>query len=450
MISKKGKPMNELAILCIDDESTILHAITEEIRSMVDDTIIIESSLNAEEALEVCEELTSEGIDIALIISDCIMPGMQGDKLLEKLHGVYPTTYKVMLTGQAELDSIKYAINNANLFRYLTKPWDKEDMQLTIQSALKGFTDNLELESYKKDLELKVQQRTKELQNAMDIVHEYSYYTLIDADANILESSKSFATLCGVEPKDLIGVCLFDTMNSEKNEQVIDQIKNAITNQTELNAEVLTQYREFKSTWTDIELIPNLHENQKRTFIIKRHDITDKKYIEELCDTDVLTTLYNRRFFNTLLPKELKRVERDKLTFAFMMIDVDNFKKYNDMYGHQKGDYALCVVASVLQDVTQRGSDFAFRIGGEEFAIITSDTTKENILSFTNSINEKLYEKKVEHQNNGVSKFLTLSIGVVFYEDGKIDDMDTIIKEADDLLYKAKENGRNQVVLDVK
>lgn len=443
--------MKELAILCIDDESTILHAITEEIRSLVDDNIIIESALNADEALEVCEELTQEGIDIALIISDCIMPGMQGDKLLEKLHTLYPQTYKVMLTGQAELDAIKYAINNANLYRYLSKPWDKEDMQLTLQSAIKGFLNNLELESYKKDLEDKVEERTKELHKAMQIVHEYSLYTLIDKKGDILESSDSFALLCGVSADKLIGVSLFDTFDISSKENIKENIQNALNCEEKFKSEVITQYLDNKPTWTDIEISPNKNENQETTYIIKRHDISDKKYVEELCDTDVLTTLYNRRFFNTLLPKELQRVKRDEVSFTFMMIDIDNFKKYNDMYGHQKGDAALITVASVLQGITKRGNDFAFRIGGEEFAIITTGMQKDKILSYANSINEKLYLSAVEHKDNGAFNYVTASVGVVFYENSKnIDSLDSIIKDADDLLYKAKENGRNQVVLDVR
>ena len=442
--------MNKIAILCIDDESTILHAITEEIRGLVDDSIIIESASNADEALEVCEELQEDNIELAVVISDCIMPGMQGDKLLEKIHKLYPCTYKVMLTGQAELEAIQYAINNANLFRYLTKPWDKSDMLLTVQSAIKGYQDNLELASYKKELELKVEQRTLELQDAMNIVHEYALYTLVNKNGIILESSKSFASLCGVEVDQLIGKSLFDTISSKSLES-ITLIKKAFTNIESLECEVLHHYSNFKSTWTDIIITPQIKENGEITFAIKRHDISDKKYAEELCDTDVLTTLYNRRFFNTLFPKELKRVIRDKLSFAFMMIDVDNFKKYNDTYGHQKGDDALYILSSVLKDVTQRGSDFAFRVGGEEFVIITSDLTKENIDVYANSINKKLLDKKIIHESSSCSPYLSTSAGVIFYENGEIpDDMDTIFKKADDLLYKAKENGRNQVLIEIQ
>jgi len=443
--------MKEIAILCVDDESTILHAITEEIRGMVEDNIIIESASNADEAIEVCDELLEDGIDLALVISDCIMPGIQGDKLLEKIHTKYPQTYKVMLTGQAELEAIKYAINHANLYRYLTKPWDKNDMLLTVQSAIKGYQNSLELEGYKKELESKVEQRTLELQEAMNIVHEYALYTLVDSKGIILDSSKSFADICGVGVSELLGKSIFQTISSASTDTVIQNIKNAFELEKSLKCEVLNQYVEYKSTWTDMIITPNIKEDEVTTFSINRHDISDKKHIEELCDTDVLTTLYNRRFFNAIFPKELKRVMREKLPFAFMMIDVDNFKKFNDTYGHQKGDDALCVVASVLNNVTQRGSDFAFRVGGEEFAIITSDVSKDKIEEFANSINHKLYEKAVPHEKNIVSPYLSTSIGVVFYEKGVIsDDLDTIIKKADDLLYRAKENGRNQVIVQVQ
>jgi diguanylate cyclase (GGDEF)-like protein/PAS domain S-box-containing protein len=442
--------MKELAILCVDDENTILHAITEEIRDIVDEDIIIESALNASEALEVCEEFYQDDVELALVISDCIMPGMQGDKLLEEIHKNFPYTYKVMLTGQAELDAVQYAINNANLFRYLTKPWDKDDMKLTVLSAIEGFKKHLELEGYKKELERKVEDRTNELKQAIHIVHEYAYHTLVDKNGIILESSNSFAKMCGIPKNELVGKSLFDTFATNSRNDCIEGIKKSLGHGHPFECEIEQNYLDFLSTWVDLTITPIADERYDEVvFSIKRHDINDKKYIQKLVDTDVLTSLFNRRFFNSLFPKEIKRVQREKKSFAFLMIDIDYFKKYNDTYGHQKGDDALVSFSRVLNQTAKRGADFPFRLGGEEFAIITTDITEESLLAYANSINKKLYELQIEHKQNIASPYLSCSIGVIFYEDGNIkDDMDTIIRIADELLYKAKQQGRNQVVLE--
>lgn len=434
--------MRELAILCVDDEEIILQAITQEIETIVGDDIIIESALSADEAIEVCEELEEDGVELALVISDCIMPGLQGDKLLEAIHQKYPNTYKVMLTGQAEIGAIKYAINNANLYRYLTKPWDAEDMALTVQSALKGFNDAYELESYRKDLEEKVKVRTKELKKAIDLVHEYALYTKIDKDGTIVESSNSFAELCGVSKEELEGKTIYDTISNDSCENCIEKIKIALLENKEYQTEIKQQYLPEKATWVDMQITPIQNEEY---FSVKRYDVTDKKCIQELCDIDVLTSLYNRRFFNSIMPKEIQRVKRDKNSLVFMMLDVDNFKKYNDTYGHQMGDRALVSVASVLKDVTKRGSDFAFRLGGEEFGILTSSMSLEEAVALGDLINKKLFDLKVEHSKNDASPYLSSSIGLVYYDDGEVDDIDTIMKLSDEMLYEAKENGRNQV-----
>lgn len=441
--------MTELAILCVDDENTIINALTQEIKNIVADDIIIEVALNGDDALEIAQELQDEGVELALVISDAIMPGMQGDKLLEKLHQLYPHTYKVMLTGQAEISSIQYAINNAKLYRYLTKPWTKEDMRLTVESALEGYKNHLELESYKKELEEKVQQRTTELQNTIALVHEYTYYTLIDQNGIIAKTSDSFAGICGIPAQEIIGKSIFETFAEDTPKEILDAIDQTLSNLTKYQCEIQQQYKEFPSTWMDMTITPIFDENMNKSFFnIQRQNINDKKYIEQLVDTDVLTEIFNRRFFNSIFPKEIQRVQRDKSSFSFMMIDVDHFKKYNDTCGHQKGDEALKHVASILKNITRRGSDFAFRLGGEEFGIITSGLTQEEVLALANGINEKLYNKQIEHTQNSASKYLSCSIGVVFYEEGNITDpADTIIKSADELLYQAKDQGRNQVIL---
>ena len=128
-----------------------------------------------------------------------------------------------------------------------------------------------------------------------------------------------------------------------------------------------------------------------------------------------------------------------------MMMDVDHFKFYNDTYGHQEGDTVLFKISEVLKSYCKRAGDFAFRLGGEEFGIIFSEQTIEESEVFANMVRKAIENLKIEHKQNTISSFVTISIGLLtIYPVEKLTE-DEIYKKADDLLYKAKETGRNKV-----
>lgn len=172
--------MKNLAILCVDDETIILDSFTEQLRRNLGKICEIEAAQSGEEALELIEELQGEGLEIALVVSDQIMPGMKGDELLRKIHDLYPKTLKIMLTGEADAQALGKAVNEANLYRYIAKPWDETDLILTVKEALRSYTQeqqlaeqnqelkklNFQLEQLNASLEQKVVDRTLELQKA--------------------------------------------------------------------------------------------------------------------------------------------------------------------------------------------------------------------------------------------------------------------------------------------
>ena len=127
-------------------------------------------------------------------------------------------------------------------------------------------------------------------------------------------------------------------------------------------------------------------------------------------------------------------------------MDIDYFKQYNDTYGHQAGDLALEKVAYVLRKRTSRGSDFAFRLGGEEFGIITT-LNKEKVIEFANLIKDDIENLQIEHKASAISKYLTTSIGIVSKKGDEISNSDILYKEADDCLYQAKGLGRNSIFI---
>ncbi|MFW5961532.1 MAG: diguanylate cyclase [bacterium] len=171
--------------------------------------------------------------------------------------------------------------------------------------------------------------------------------------------------------------------------------------------------------------------------------------LEKMALVDGLTGISNRRLFDKTLKKELKRARRENTTLSLIMIDIDNFKEYNDTYGHQQGDECLKKVASVLTDNTKRAADFAARYGGEEFAVILPDTAKDGALKIAEDIRKGIIDLKLEHKNSITSKYVTVSLGVSSIKvEAEInqDLINSFIDQSDQALYQAKENGKNQTV----
>src|SRR6476469_478323 len=137
--------MKKHVIICVDDESTIVESLEIQLKKYLTNEYLIETATDGEEALELVEELLADEYEIPLVMVDCIMPKMQGDELLRRIHALTPETFKIMLTGQANIEAVVNAINGANLYRYLTKPWQDEDLKLTVQEALRSYFQDKQL-----------------------------------------------------------------------------------------------------------------------------------------------------------------------------------------------------------------------------------------------------------------------------------------------------------------
>ena len=171
------------------------------------------------------------------------------------------------------------------------------------------------------------------------------------------------------------------------------------------------------------------------------------KKLENASYTDSLTTLHNRRYFNFIYDRELQRAKRSKSYITFMMVDIDFFKQYNDTYGHVEGDFALKSVAKVLKDTLKRPSDYVFRLGGEEFGILLSDTSESNSAKIAREICDAVRDRELKHEKSTVCEFVTVSIGVVCCIADEALDNEILISRADEMLYEAKESGRDRYVI---
>ncbi len=127
-------------VLCVDDEKFILDTLLSQLRRRFGDAYTYEFAESGEEAVKLIKELEEDGQEVRLVISDQIMPGMKGDELLTYVNEQNKETVKILLTGQASLDSAINAINYADLFRYMTKPWQENDLLLTVDKGLEKYS----------------------------------------------------------------------------------------------------------------------------------------------------------------------------------------------------------------------------------------------------------------------------------------------------------------------
>ncbi|RXJ86479.1 diguanylate cyclase domain-containing protein [Arcobacter sp. CECT 8985] len=183
--------------------------------------------------------------------------------------------------------------------------------------------------------------------------------------------------------------------------------------------------------------------------IIKKDNqltILNKKYkIESI--TDSMTKLYNRKYFDTIFDNLPFISNANNWKSAFIMVDIDFFKQYNDTYGHDLGDETLKSVAKELKNYFNKEYEYVFRLGGEEFGIVLFDTNEDILIECLEDINKKIVDLGIEHKGSKVLDVVSISTGAVLYQPYSYISANKLYKIADEKLYKSKQNGRNQFSL---
>ncbi|MEI6443965.1 MAG: diguanylate cyclase [Nostocales cyanobacterium ELA583] len=154
----------------------------------------------------------------------------------------------------------------------------------------------------------------------------------------------------------------------------------------------------------------------------------------------------NRRRFDDYLTLEWQRHQREKNLLSLIFIDIDYFKLYNDSYGYQGGDDCLIKMAQAIAQTIKRPTDLLARYGGEEFAVILPNTDSEGALIIAESIKEAIFNLAIPHQNSDVSSSVTLSMGIASEIPTGEQSLEILISHADQALYTAKNQGRNQAI----
>ncbi len=171
----------------------------------------------------------------------------------------------------------------------------------------------------------------------------------------------------------------------------------------------------------------------------KYRTLREKENLEEevrrLSITDDLTGLYNHRHFFKTLEAELVRLKRQKTSLSLLMFDLDNFKKYNDLYGHLEGDKVLKTVGEIVKNSIRSNVDSGYRYGGDEFTVLLIGASADRAMTIAERIRSSIEQTK--------SHYITVSIGLSEYRDHF--DLEGFVKSADDAMYRAKNSGGNRV-----
>jgi diguanylate cyclase (GGDEF)-like protein len=209
----------------------------------------------------------------------------------------------------------------------------------------------------------------------------------------------------------------------------------------------------FASTILTIAMYMNESAQEESDNKLQTIRAREKEYIQTLREKsikDELTNLYNRHYYNEMIPKLMNLAKRNNHYITFFILDIDYFKNYNDEYGHIKGDETLVKVASVIQKHIQRGDDFVFRLGGEEFAGIIISDNYEKTHDWVMKVCSIIEDLHIEHSASKISQYLTVSIGIATVSHTEKYTMDHLYGFADKALYKAKNDGRNRGELSLK
>lgn len=392
-------------ILVVDDDANLRKTLSDILKVKGYETAV---AANGAEAIAMAEH---ETFSLALI--DLMLPDMPGLEVMARIKAISPLTEAIILTGHASMDTAIEATKQG-AFSYVLKPYQMDDLLLKIERGVERQQAQEEITRLASFPGL-LPSAVIEVNASGEVTYANPVAEKLFPDLRLPDPGmKAWA-----HPL-LNGSTGFDELR--QNKQQADVIREVEIEQA--TYELHTHYIQ------GLDLI--------RVYAL---DITKRKKAEQeihlLATTDTLTGIANRREFTRIITNEVARAKRYGTPLSLVMYDLDFFKRVNDTFGHDVGDYVLQAVTALVKE-NIRTVDVVARWGGEEFLLLLPQTDMQGAEIAANKLRLSIEGHLFDKVNR-----LTVSLGVAAFE--PVDDLNTLLKRVDDALYLAKKKGRNRV-----
>ena len=416
-------------ILLVDDDNTIISLLSD----LINEQIKHVNLLIASTYKEALKHILNSDITIDVAVLDLNLPDANdGDLVDYSIKKQIPT---IVLSG-TQITDLQKDILEKDILDYIKKD-GLNSMQYTvkeIQRVLDNYKTNVLivddstvqisiLKDMLQKLKLNVFTATNGIEALEILENEQREISLVLTDYNMpqMDGMELTLTIRKKYQKDILGIIVLSANDAT----------DISTKFIKLGANDF-----INKPYTQIEVTTRVNSNLETLNLFQK--------TRDMANKDFMTGSYNRRFFFEKGEYLFQKAKNEHKDIAVAMFDIDKFKNINDTYGHDVGDVAICEVANILND-NLRKNDLIARFGGEEFCVILQNITLDEIKELFENI-RAVFEKNIIHINDLKIQFTT-SIGISY---GIEDDLEKMIKVADDGLYHCKNNGRNQVAINIK
>lgn len=426
-------------ILLVDDTPANLTLLTEILQR---EGYQILAAKDGQGAIKIASHMLPD-----LILLDIMMPGIDGYETCRQLKNKDETKDipVIFISAKTDVDDLVRGFSVGGV-DYINKPFREAEVCARIASQIKIQALNQKLtasESDMRQLVIEHQNQSNRLQNIVELVVDGILET--NGSGIIQLVNPAVEQLFGYSVEELQSIN-FTQLLAEPYATQYELLLADNTFSEQKHVEIMGKNNDGHEFPIEFSLLKV--PAREETFLVVIHDITLQKDKEEklrnLSYVDPLTDLANRRHFVECFTKEWLQAQRMNKPVAFIMIDIDWFKQYNDNYGHQSGDDCLVNIAAKIKNCIKRPSDIVARLGGEEFAIILPDTPEDGVIQVAEQLREDVQAMKIPHKASSYG-VVTISLGIAIAKDGEnCHSPDELYQMADKALYQAKQSGRNQ------